>query len=99
MNDTSPEMEAHLDALCAAKSPAERLHMGCSMFSSSRELVKAGILRERPNISASDLRVKMFRIYYGDDFRPDELDRITEHLRNCNDMAAPLELNPTEVAS
>ena len=76
MNDTTPEMEAHLDALCADKSPAERLRMGCSMFSSSRELVKAGILRERPNISANELRVEMFRIYYRDDFCPNELKRI-----------------------
>ena len=86
MNDTSPDAEAHLRAILDKKSPAERLQMGCSMFSFSRTLVTSAILREHPDISSIELRERLFRIYYGQDFKPDELERIVEHLREQSSL-------------
>lgn len=80
MNDTSPEAEAYLQDLLAKKTPAERIEMGCSMFSFSRKLVTIALLRANPDLTPAQLRAELFRTYYADDFEPAKLELIIEHL-------------------
>ena len=81
MNDSSPDIEARLDALCAQRSGSDRVRMACEMFTLARTLMVANIRAEQPDISDSDLRVTIFERTYGDDFDAAERARIIERLR------------------
>ena len=88
MNDTTPAAEAHLQNLWAKKSPAERIEMGCSMFSFSKILVKSALLRANPDLTPAQLRAELFRTYYADDFEPDQLELIIEHLMRTTPLTS-----------
>jgi hypothetical protein len=84
MNDTSPEVEARLDALFARRSGSDRLRMTSEMFALARTLMVANIRAEHPDISDAELRVKIFERTYGDDFDPGARARITARLRGSS---------------
>ena len=54
--------------------------MACSMFDTGVALVKAGILREQPDISPVQLRGEIFRRMYSDCFPEEEMQRIIAYL-------------------
>jgi hypothetical protein len=62
------------------KSPQERLEMGCSMYDTSKALITATILRQNPGISKAMLRRELFLQFYGNDFAPDEQEKIIAYL-------------------
>jgi len=66
-----------------AKSPEQRLVMGCSMFSCSKQLVINAILRQTPNLAPIELRAELFLKYYGNEFDADQCAKIIHHL-NCS---------------
>lgn len=76
MNDTSPEIEKHLAAMYASRSPAERLRMASSMFETAKKLVEAGLLNEQPSLTRPQIRARTFLRLYGDCFSRDEIKRI-----------------------
>lgn len=80
MEDTSPEILEKMREMYQKKSPYERLQMGCSMYDLSRYLITCAILRENPNISKACLRRELFLRFYGDDFSPEEKEKIIRHL-------------------
>lgn len=80
MKDTSPEMEEKVREIIRLKTPQERLQMASSMFALSRNLVIQAILRENPNISDTVLRQEFFRKFYGQDYTPEELQKILDAL-------------------
>ena len=82
MTDTSPELEARLDALFAERTGSERVRMMSEMFAMARVLMIANIRAEHPNISDAELRVKIFDRTYGDDFDPETRVRIIARLRD-----------------
>lgn len=80
MTDTPPKIEDLYIRKIMARSPAERLAMGTRMFHTARTLVIAGIRAQHPDIDENELKVRVFRRFYGEDFSSEELDRISARL-------------------
>jgi hypothetical protein len=55
-------------AMLLARSPGERLKMGCSMGATARALVRASVLAHDPHASPTDLRWAIFLRLYGHEF-------------------------------
>jgi hypothetical protein len=70
MNDTSPDAELRIRELWMARSPDERVRAACEMFDFARRVLIAGIHSEQPDITAEELRVKIFERTYGDEIEP-----------------------------
>ena len=86
MTDTSPEMNARYLEMWRKIAPAERMRMGCEMFSAAKELAMAGIRRELGRDDPREMRRRLFVRFYGADFTPEETERILRHL----DKTVPL---------
>lgn len=82
MNDTSPEMQAKMVELISKKSPAQRLAMGSSMFDFSKRLIIRALLEKNPHLSPQELKVELFKIFYGNDFSAEQRERIIRRLRS-----------------
>jgi hypothetical protein len=82
MNDTSPEMDEKMRQMIQLRSPSERAMMGLSMYATSKKLVTDAILRDNPDISKADLRKQLFLKFYGNDFTPEEQQKILFHLEH-----------------
>ncbi len=80
MRDTSPEMEEKMYELIRKKTPEERIKMGFSMLAASKLLVTQAILRDNPHISPAGLRKEIFLKFYGNDFSPEEREKILRYL-------------------
>ena len=81
MKDTPPNVEARLRTLFAERSGSDRVRMACEMFTLARALMVANLRDEAPDITATELRVKIFERTYGDDMNPDDRARIVARLR------------------
>ena len=82
MKDTSRTNEQIFNRKLMEISPEERLSMACGMFSSARELVRAGIT-SMGEISASELRAEIFLRLYGRDFDRAELSKILAQIKGA----------------
>ncbi|MCP4696190.1 MAG: hypothetical protein GY862_04990 [Gammaproteobacteria bacterium] len=78
MNDTSPEMAEKIRKLFMQRSGAERVCMGCEMFSTARIIMTAGL--EAQGYRGMELRKQIFLRTYGQDFTPEALDKICRAL-------------------
>lgn len=81
MHDTSLAIAEKMREMIRSKTPLERLMMGCSMYETSRHLIKCSILASNPSISQMDLRKELFLKFYRNDFSPEECERITQYLQ------------------
>ena len=81
MHDTSLDMDEKMREIIRAKTPLERLEMGCSMYETSRYLVQRSILESNPSISKKRLRKELFLKFYRNDFSSAECERIIKHLQ------------------
>jgi len=81
MNDTSLAMDEKMREMIREKTPIERLKMGCSMYETSRYLIKRFILENNPSISEKELRKEIFLNFYRNDFSLAECERIAKHLQ------------------
>ncbi len=77
MNDTSPEFERLHRRLLMERTPAERLAMASDMLDTAKALILAD-LAER---GETRLREGLFLRLYGDDYEPEERDRIAAAIR------------------
>lgn len=67
MRDTPPDVDAAFTALFGARSGSDRVKMACEMFDAAKALIAANIRALQPDITRTELRVKMFeRLYLGD---------------------------------
>lgn len=80
MRDTSPKMMAKLQEMIEKKTPLERLQMSFSAYNLAKQLVICSILQENPNISKKNLRRKVFERFYSNDFSPEKMEKILNHL-------------------
>lgn len=80
MNDTSLLLKQKMQELMQARSPEQRLIMGCSMFNCSKRLVINAILRQTPNLAPFELRTELFLKFYGNEFDVDHSEKIIRHL-------------------
>jgi hypothetical protein len=63
MNDTSPEIEKAVREMMMARSGAERLIMGSSMFDAARRVVLASLPKDLPE---AELKRRLFERIYGE---------------------------------
>ena len=82
MNDTSPEIEARFHEMMMRKSGQERMRMGFSMFDMARRQVIASIKADNPSADESDVRRGVFIRFFGQDFSPEEQEKIIDVI--CN---------------
>ncbi len=80
MNDTDPIMESCFLEMMMKKSGQERLKMGFSMFDMARRQVIASIKAKNPNADIREIRREIFLRFYGQDFSPEEREKILRHL-------------------
>lgn len=63
-----------------AMSPIERFKIGCALFDAYRQDIIRAIKESNPNISPGALRQELFLKLYGDEFNPEEREKILKHL-------------------
>ena len=80
MTDTPPEVMQRYRAMLLARSPEERLKMGCSMSATARALVRASVLAQDPHASPAALRRALFLRFYGHEFEAAEGEKILARL-------------------
>jgi hypothetical protein len=77
MSDTTPEMDARYRAMVQARPPGgARFKIASDMFDITRAMVIAGIRAKKPNITEAELRQELFLRYYGDEFSPEQREKI-----------------------
>ena len=87
MSDTPKHVRQRLTALYQARTPAERLHMATSMFTTAKGLVRAGLRREGV-LGEVALRQALFLRLHAKSFGAAERDGIAQALANrCADPA------------
>ncbi len=80
MNDTDPVTEARFLEMMMKKSGEERLRMGFSMCDMARRQAVASIKKDNPNAGINDIKKCLFLLYYGQDFSPEEQEKILNRL-------------------
>lgn len=88
MTDTPPDVLQRYRAMLLARSPEERLKMGCSMGATARALVRASVLALDPHASPAAVRRALFLRFYGHEFDAAERERIMASLER-NETARP----------
>jgi hypothetical protein len=94
-------------ALLLARSPEDRLKMGCSMGATARALVRASVLARDPHASPAAVRRALFLRFYGQEFEAPEREKILTRLGsggrssrripvNWDDLEMALTTNPGE---
>jgi hypothetical protein len=68
MNDTNPAITSKFIRLIMAKSPEERLIMGCSMFDAAKQIIKDSIINKSSKITPWHMREEIFIRFYSVDF-------------------------------
>ena len=68
MKDTSNNSELETALRYAAMAPIDRLRMVSGMFESAKRLIAASVRSTEPDISETELRVRIFDRLYADDF-------------------------------
>ena len=60
MNDTTSAVQRRFERMLMKKTPEERLRMGCSMFTTAREIAKSSIRAQFPHLSSTQMKQKIF---------------------------------------
>ena len=97
MTDTPPEVMQRYRAMLLARSPEERLKMGCSMGATARALVRAWVLARDPHASPAAVRRALFLRFYGHEFETAERERILAWLGG--DESPPTATGPRRTKS
>ncbi|MBI4238293.1 MAG: hypothetical protein HY696_07755 [Deltaproteobacteria bacterium] len=75
VSDTTHDTTAALHRMYAARSPVERLKMGCALYDAALQMVRASLKEESSNPAALFLRL------HGPDFDSATRARIVRHLQ------------------
>lgn len=79
MRDTPEDVRQRLTALYQARTPAERLHMATSMFTTAKQLMRAGLRREHV-LGEVALRQALFLRLHGNSLMPADRDSVVRAL-------------------
>ena len=82
MSDTPFNVEKRVDQMMAAKTPEERIRMASSMFDAGRKLLEAGLRGQYGELSAAQIRARVFAKMYGGDFTEEEIRKIAGKIPN-----------------
>ena len=88
MNDTPPDTESRYRAMIMERSGEERLKMGCSMFSTVKALMQAGILDQNPHASSAEIRQALFIQLYGHEFDAETRAKILAAIESASHPVA-----------
>lgn len=80
--ETTPDVETRLAELFRRRSGSDRVVMACGMFDCARALIESNIRTAAPDITETELRVRMLSRLYGEDVSVERLDRIARRLRS-----------------
>jgi hypothetical protein len=81
MNDTPEHIRKKQNEIYNRKSYAEKSKYVFDLTELSRKIIVDQLRKNNPEMSETDLKVELFRIFYKDDFEPEKLDEISEFLR------------------
>ena len=90
MGDTSPEIEDKFFEMIMKESGQKRMKMGFSMFNMARLQVIASINMDKPRANLNEIRREIFLRFYGNDFCPQEQERILISL--CSTTPSPISI-------
>ena len=76
MNDTSEFIQKKYETRLMQLKAVKRLYMGCSMFDTSKQIVKSSIINNDHKISLSDVKKAIFLRFYGQDINLDQRQKI-----------------------
>jgi hypothetical protein len=82
MPDTPRDIEDRVVSMMAARTPAQRVRMACSMFEAGRAMLRAGLRQRHGNISENRMRSLVFQTMYKDDFTTEEMKKILNKIPN-----------------
>ena len=77
MKDTPDKIYKKQHDIFMKKSLKERFLLNLDLTEFVREMTKRRILKENPGISKKELKSKIFREYYSDEFSEEEIKKIT----------------------
>lgn len=76
MKDTKEASIKKYFDMIMQRSGEERLLMGCSMYETSRQIVKSSILEKNPDLSSKEISKEIFDRFYGLDFSKEQKEKI-----------------------
>lgn len=82
MTDTPPDIYKQQLQLFLSKTDDERIMVVEDLMQFGRRIVESSIIQENKNLSDIDLKVEVFRRCYADQFTTEELDRITDSMKD-----------------
>ncbi|WP_448519836.1 hypothetical protein [Rhodoflexus sp.] len=82
MDDTTPEMRKKQLEIVMRMTPQQRFEEGMRMIEFTRKVVENSILQKKPNLSATELKIEVFKRYYGKEFSEEQLSRIFDYFRH-----------------
>jgi hypothetical protein len=84
-SDTDLDAQARFDAILHRRSGSDRVVMACEMFDLARALMAARVRELEPNITAVELKIRVFQRMYGDDIDADMMARAVHRRRRCSE--------------
>jgi len=81
MTDTPKHIAQKQFEILYAKTPMERFRMACEMNLWAWQMVENQVKRRYPEISLPELKAKTVEIFYANDFSPEQLVQISQHIR------------------
>lgn len=82
MSDTTDEILSKQREILLSKSSGERFMIGDEAVAFGYMVVENSIRQKNPGISEMDLKVAVFRRYYGNQFTSEETEKIIKSIRN-----------------
>ena len=82
MNDTTERMRKKQLEIMLGMTNKERFEQGMQMIDFVRKTVENSIKKQKPNLNETELKIEVFKRYYGKDFTEVEQKRIINHFYN-----------------
>ena len=80
MTDTNPAIRSKFIQLIMAKSPEEKVLMGCSMFDAAKQIVKDSMRKNIPKGAPQYTKQEIFLRFYAMDFEESVKRKILDNL-------------------
>ncbi len=85
MNDTTPMMRKKQLAVVFGMTPEERFLEGMRMINFTQRVVEQSIMQKQPALSETELKIEVFKRYYGKEFTAAKIAEISRGIREYDD--------------
>ena len=82
MSDTTHDILSKQREILLSKSSGERFMIGDEAIAFGYMVVENSIRQKNPGISEMDLKIDVFRRYYGNQFTSEETEKIIQSIQN-----------------